>query len=64
MRITVDISRCEAHGECVVTAPEVFDLDEEGVVVRLIDASPGEEQREKVERAVRFCPTKALTLDD
>ncbi|MCD2191509.1 ferredoxin [Actinomycetospora soli] len=28
MKIVVDYELCEGHGECVVAAPEVFDLDE------------------------------------
>jgi len=30
MRVEVDLDRCEAHGECVMAAPAVFDLDVSG----------------------------------
>jgi ferredoxin len=33
MRIAADRDRCEGHGLCVDTAPEVYDLDDDAVVV-------------------------------
>jgi len=64
MRVVVDLDVCEAHGDCVVEAPEVFDLGEEDDVVTVIDPEPGEDLRAKVERAVRSCPVTAITLED
>jgi ferredoxin len=62
MRIEVDLDRCEAHGECVMAAPEVFELDDED---RLhYDPQPDEALRPLVTRAVRACPVQAIRLVD
>jgi ferredoxin len=63
MRISIDSSLCEAHGDCVIAAPELFDLGEEDDVVRVLDAEPGEALREKVELAVRLCPVAAIRIE-
>jgi ferredoxin len=63
MKITLDEARCEAHGECVMAAPEVFDLGEDDAVARVLDASPDEGLRDKVQLAARLCPVTALLVD-
>ncbi len=63
MRLTVDLDLCQAHGDCVVAAPELFDLGEEDDVVTVLMAEPPEELRGKAERAVRDCPVSAITLE-
>jgi ferredoxin len=30
-RVIVDASRCEGHGLCQATAPDVFEVDDDGV---------------------------------
>ena len=43
MNITVDLKRCEGFASCVVTAPELFDLDDErsvAVVLEPVDGGP------------------------
>ena len=43
MNITVDLERCEGFASCVVTAPELFDLDDErsvAVVLEPVDGGP------------------------
>ena len=30
MRITVDLNKCQDHGQCVFSAPSVFALDDQG----------------------------------
>jgi ferredoxin len=64
MKIMLDADLCEAHGECVIAAPEVFDLGEDDGVVAVLDVSPGEALREKAELAVRLCPVAALRIED
>jgi len=64
MKIALDAGLCEAHGECVVAAPEVFDLGEEDDVARVLDASLDASLREKVELAVRLCPVAALRIEE
>ncbi|MFJ2030141.1 ferredoxin [Streptosporangium sp. NPDC087985] len=62
MRVMSDVSRCEGFASCVITAPAVFDLTDDGVV-RLLDAEPRESQRPEVEEAIRSCPRQAIWLE-
>ena len=63
MRLVLDRDLCQGHGECCEEAPEVFALGDDGVV-RLLQAEPDESQRAAVERAVRYCPTHALRIEE
>ena len=36
MKVLVDYELCEGHGECVIAAPEVFDMNEDGDKVVLL----------------------------
>ena len=44
-----------------MVAAEVFDQDDDGIVVLLTD-EVGETQLEKVREAVKLCPSQALKL--
>lgn len=61
MRVRVDLVRCDAHGECTMAAPEVFSLDDDDLLH--FDVAPDPSLRPKLERAVRACPTQAVTID-
>ena len=61
MRVIVDYDRCEGHGRCVLTAPDVFALGEDDQSRVLIE-HPDEELRPKVAQAVRLCPRQAISL--
>ena len=39
MHITVDYSLCEGHGQCLLAAPEVFDLPDGSEQERITDSS-------------------------
>ena len=61
MRVVADLTTCLGNARCVVAAPEVFDVDDDGVVV-VLDTNPSSDLAAKVELAVRSCPTGSLTL--
>lgn len=61
MKIVVDRDLCQGHGVCESEAPEVFTVPKSGQV-SLLDESPPEDLRAKVELAVKFCPTHALKI--
>jgi ferredoxin len=54
---------CIGAGMCVLTAPEVFDQDDDGVVV-LLTAEVPEETAGQARRAVVNCPSGALRAAD
>jgi ferredoxin len=64
MKVVRDANRCELHGECVMAAPEVFEIEDDKDVVAVINPEPGEDLRGNVEQAVLMCPTTALRLED
>ena len=61
MRVTVDPDLCEGHRRCEAAAPEVFKVDDDDLSRVLIER-PGEELRDKVDRAVRVCPRQAINI--
>ena len=64
MKVTVEQSKCVAAGQCVLTAPDVFDQrDEDGIVV-LLHPSPPARLAEDVKQAVALCPALAITVQD
>lgn len=62
MKINVDVDACNGHGECVIEAPEVFDLADDSDVVVVLEEAPAEARRAQVERAVAMCPVAALQI--
>jgi ferredoxin len=64
MKIIVDTKLCEAHGDCVMAAPDIFDLDDDDNVVTLLQEEVGEDKRAEVEEAVRLCPVAAIRIQE
>ena len=64
MRIHVDFGLCQGHGVCKEEAPAVFDVDEREGRAILLAAEPPESEREAVRLAVRYCPTRALRIEE
>ncbi|GAA3041057.1 ferredoxin [Streptosporangium longisporum] len=59
MRADVERDICIGAGMCVLTAPAVFDQDDDGIVVVLTEEiAPGDEAA--VRRAVTLCPSGAI----
>lgn len=63
MRIEANEDRCVGAGQCVRTAPGVFDQDEDGVVVA-VAPHPEPALRDLVRAAAYLCPVGAITLHD
>jgi len=54
---------CEGFGNCVVAAPDVFDIDDDDRVIVLTE-SVEEADRPTLQEAVRSCPVSALNIAD
>ncbi len=63
MKITVDLDACMSNAQCMIAAPEVFELREDGIL-EILQVEPPEALRAKVTLAARLCPTQAITIDD
>jgi ferredoxin len=61
VRIVVDYDLCQGHQVCMSEAPEVFSVPADGQV-QLLQESPHDGLRSKVELAVKYCPTHALKI--
>jgi ferredoxin len=62
MRVVVDLTRCQDHGQCVFAAPEVFQLGGAGKLAYV--AEPDDALRDAVEEAADVCPLQAIRIDD
>ena len=60
MRIRIDREKCISAGNCVVTAPTVFILDDEEKAT-LID--PDTVDEDTLWLAAELCPTEAIVLE-
>ena len=59
MRIVVDYDLCESNAVCMSIAPEVFEVRDDDFLY-VLDETPPEELRAKVEEAVQRCPKQAI----
>lgn len=64
MKIKLDLDLCQGHGICVTEAPALFDLDDESNVARILIEEPGEEHRDALRLAAKYCPTFAIQIED
>lgn len=63
MRIQADRNVCIGSGNCVLTAADVFDQDEEAILMLLPD-TPLAGQEPRVRDAVAGCPPGALSIGE
>jgi len=65
MKVIVDATRCELHGECVMAAPDVFEIGEDDVdAVTVLNPEPSEKLRNVVEEAMLMCPVAAIRIEE
>ena len=60
-RVHVDTDVCTGHGRCYSLAPDVFDADDVGRAVVLVDEVSGR-LAEQAATGVQNCPESAITL--
>jgi ferredoxin len=63
IEVAVQRDLCIGAGMCVMSAPDVFDQDDDGVVV-VLDTEVSPAQAAAVARAVASCPSGALRRAD
>jgi ferredoxin len=71
MRVTVDLTTCADHGQCVFSAPEIFSLDDDGKLSfrheatdRYVSGELDGSLRDDVEEAADVCPLQAILVED
>jgi ferredoxin len=63
VKALADREVCIQAGNCVMVADSVFDQDDDGIVVVLVDEIPDGEL-DRAREAVQLCPSQALRLSE
>lgn len=61
MHVEGDRDVCVGAGMCVLTAPAVFDQDDDGIV-KVLHERPGAAEEDVVRQAATLCPSGAVRL--
>jgi ferredoxin len=61
MKVTADRDVCVGAGMCVLTAPELFDQGDDGIVT-VLTSTPDEGDRPAAREAARLCPSGAVQI--
>jgi ferredoxin len=61
MKLEANREDCIASGNCVMISAELFDQDDDGVVVLLTEDVPQAEE-DHAREAVKICPAQVLRL--
>lgn len=62
MRIVYDRDACQGHNRCYLLAPELFDVDDEGYAILLVEGDLPPELEDKARLAADNCPEYAISL--
>ena len=63
MRIILDNEKCQGHGRCYALAPELFDADDEGYAILLVEGDVPAGQEANATLAADNCPEYAITIE-
>lgn len=64
MKVAIDLGLCQGYGNCVSTAPDLFDLDDSGQAVVLRATAETDEDVALVRAAIPLCPMSAISMAD
>jgi ferredoxin len=63
VRVEVDLDKCTGHGICESIAEDVFEVQDDGIVL-IHDNERPQTDRVRMQQAVTQCPAAALRLTD
>lgn len=63
VRVVVDYDLCESNAVCMQVLPEVFEVRDDDFLY-LLDETPPDELRPRLEQAVQRCPKQAISIAD
>lgn len=61
MKVQADRDVCIQSGNCVMVSDALFDQDDDGIVMVLVDEVP-ESEEDNAREAVKMCPSQALQI--
>ncbi len=62
MRIHLDAEKCQGHNRCYALAPELFDVDEYGQALLILDDEVPADLQAKARLAAANCPEFASKI--
>ena len=67
MKVKIDLDLCQGHAVCIDEAPAVFELMESDMGypnshLKVQDIS--DDQKEKIQCAVKYCPNRAISIEE
>jgi len=60
MKITVDLDKCQDHGQCAIAAPVAFRMNDEGNLE--YETTVDDSYLDEVEEAADVCPVQAIFI--
>ncbi|MFJ5157495.1 ferredoxin [Streptomyces sp. NPDC088353] len=60
MHLETDTTRCVASGQCALSAPAVFDQEDDDDKVIVLDAAPTLAEHSRTRQAAALCPAGAI----
>lgn len=64
MRIVLDNEACQGHGRCYALSPTLFDTDDDGYAVLLVEGEVPAGSEDAARLAADNCPEFAITIED
>lgn len=62
IRAVVDPDKCQGYANCVIEADAIFDIDESGTAIVLVDLVPPDLAAD-AQRAAASCPSGAIRIE-
>ena len=63
IQVRANVRICEGFANCLVAAPDLFDLDDDDKVI-ILQGELDDAERSRVDEAIRSCPVAALSIAD
>jgi ferredoxin len=64
MRVHLDAEKCQGHNRCYALAPELFDVDDYGKAILIVEGDVPAELHDKARLAASNCPEYAITITE
>jgi ferredoxin len=64
MRVHFDAEKCQGHNRCYALAPELFDVDDFGQAILIVEGDVPAELHDKARLAASNCPEYAITITE
>lgn len=60
MKISVDLDKCQDHGQCAIAAPVAFRMNDEGNLE--YETTVDDSYLDEIEEAADVCPVQAILI--